>query len=62
MTETQERSYAEQIYKCAVALAEIASKPQDLNAATAAILCRAFELATPDLDAVNRARIFWGEA
>ena len=41
--------------------ARLSSLHQDREACTAAILCRALELATPDLSPERRAALFLGE-
>lgn len=61
MNDDQELVIAKWLLELARDCAGVTSKKQDVEAATAAILMRALELATPDLSAEQRARLFQGE-
>ena len=62
MTDAYELAAAQYVYWLADALARADCNPDDRSAAAGAILCRAYELATPDLRPQNRARVFWDES
>lgn len=62
MNDDQELEAAAHIWLKSADLAwRYGTKIEDMEAATAAILMRALELATPDLSAEQRARLFQGE-
>lgn len=64
MTESQELLFAQRILASAHQMARIACddrEPDDVPAATAAILMHALELATPELSPDGRARLFNGD-
>ena len=58
MNDEQELDMAVKIRTAAIVCAKLISKPEDMSAATAAILIRALELATPDLSPQRRASLF----
>jgi hypothetical protein len=61
MTEEQETAIARLTLRHAESWARAYSKREDEAAAIAAILCRALELATPELSPQGRARLFMEE-
>lgn len=58
MTESQEQQFAHTILLTAAVNAAETSIPEDYEAATSAILMRAYILSTPDLTPMARARLF----
>lgn len=58
MTDQEEQQFAHTILLTAAVNAAETSIPEDYEAATSAILMRAFILSTPDLTPLTRAKLF----
>lgn len=61
MNETQETLFAQRILASAHQMAWISADPDDVDAATSAIIMHALELATPNFTPEQRARLFLEE-